>query len=217
MTTTVHLRGGGAGGARRGRHVPGRPARRRFRIPTVAGRWTLDSFSESLDGFRFFAGLPEDNAAYDYRRWAWESAALDLALGRRARRSRDAVGRVARPVHYVVSTRVTNVRAAARALSRRSLQARPGSDWSDETIDRLAALGRVDTADFKGVYRGSFGQPPNPALHADRGSVPEPGSRIPDSTTRPTRCCVRTGTGSRGTRRSTRSQTWRRCRSRRAA
>jgi hypothetical protein len=41
----------------------------------------------------------------------------------------------------------------------------PGPDWSDETIDRLSELGRVDTADFKGVFRGSFGQPPNPGLY----------------------------------------------------
>ena len=39
---------------------------------------------------------------------------------------------------------------------------------------RLAELGVVDTADFKGVYRGDFGQPPNPdALPTDRRSVPE--------------------------------------------
>ena len=41
----------------------------------------------------------------------------------------------------------------------------PDPDWGDETIDRLAELDRVDTADFKGVYRGSFGQPPNPELY----------------------------------------------------
>ena len=41
----------------------------------------------------------------------------------------------------------------------------PGPEWDDETIDRLSELGVVDTADFKGVYRGDFGQPPNPALY----------------------------------------------------
>jgi hypothetical protein len=41
----------------------------------------------------------------------------------------------------------------------------PGPEWDDDTIDRLAELGVVDTADFKGVYRGDFGQPPNPGLY----------------------------------------------------
>ncbi len=134
-------------------------------VPAVAGSWTLESFSESLDGFRFFAGLPEDNAAYDYRRWAWESAALDLALTQAGTNLADAVGRVARPVTYVVSTRVTNVESLLEVYPELRFKLDPGPDWSDETIDRLAELGRVDTADFKGVYRGSFGQPPNPRLY----------------------------------------------------
>ena len=79
VTTIVHLRGGGKEGlgedvtylADLHDDVP---------VPDVAGSWTLGSFSESLEGFRWFSELPEDNAAFDYRRWAWESAALDLAL-----------------------------------------------------------------------------------------------------------------------------------------
>ena len=134
-------------------------------VPDVAGSWTLESFSESLEGFQFFAGLPEDNAAFDYRRWAWESAALDLALSQAGTNLADAVGRVARPVTYVVSTRVTNVEPLLELYPDARFKLDPGSDWSDETIDRLAELGRVDTADFKGVYRGSFGQPPNPRLY----------------------------------------------------
>jgi len=134
-------------------------------LPAVAGRWTLDSFSESLNGFRFFADLLEDNAAQDYRRWAWESAALDLALSQAGTNLADAVGRERRPVRYVVSTRVTNVEPLLELYPDLRFKLDPGSDWSDETIERLSELGRVDTADFKGVYRGSFGQPPDPRLY----------------------------------------------------
>jgi hypothetical protein len=164
VTTIVQLRGGGKEGlgedvtylADLHDDVP---------VPEVAGRWTLDSFSESLDGFGFFADLPEDNAAQDYRRWAWESAALDLALSQAGTNLADVLGRARRPVTYVVSTRVTNVEPLLEVYPDLRFKLDPGPDWSDETIDRLSELGRVDTADFKGVYRGSFGQPPDPRLY----------------------------------------------------
>ncbi len=41
----------------------------------------------------------------------------------------------------------------------------PGPEWSDELIDELAELGRVDTADFKGVFRGDFGNLPDAGLY----------------------------------------------------
>jgi L-alanine-DL-glutamate epimerase-like enolase superfamily enzyme len=163
-TTIVQLRGGGEEGlgedvtylADLHENVP---------VPEVAGSWTLDSFSESLDGFRFFADLPDDNAAQDYRRWSWESAALDLALSQAGTNLADLLGRDRRPVRYVVSTRVTKVDAVLEAYPGARFKLDPGPDWTDETIDRLSELGCVDTADFKGVYRGSFGQPPDPPFY----------------------------------------------------
>ena len=164
VTTIVQLRGGGEEGlgedvtylADLHDDVP---------VPPVAGSWTLGSFSESLDGFGWFADLPEDNAAFEYRRWAWESAALDLALSQAGLTLADAVGKVARPVTYVISTRVTNVEPLLEVYPDARFKLDPDPDWGDETIDRLAALDRIDTADFKGVYRGTFGQPPNPELY----------------------------------------------------
>jgi hypothetical protein len=68
-------------------------------------------------------------------------------------------------VTYVISTRVTNVEPLLGVYPDARFKLDPDPDWGDETIDRLAELDRVDTADFKGVYRGSFGQPPNPELY----------------------------------------------------
>ncbi len=164
VTTTVHLRGGGAEG--RGEDVTYQPdLHDPFPVPDVVGRWTLGSFSDSLEGFRFFEVEPEDHAAFDYRRWGWESAALDLALSQAGMRLGDVVGREPRPVTYVVSTRVDKVWRVLGLYSDARFKLDPDPDWSDDTIDRLAESGRVDTADFKGVYRGSFGQPPNPQLY----------------------------------------------------
>jgi L-alanine-DL-glutamate epimerase-like enolase superfamily enzyme len=132
----------------------------------VAGTWTLDSLSASLDGFPFFGDQPQDRAAFDYRRWAWESAALDLALRQAGTTLADMLGRERRPVTYVVSTRVVNVRPLLELYPGLRFKLDPDKDWSDDVIDELAALDCVDTADFKGVYRGEFGFPADPVLYA---------------------------------------------------
>ena len=164
VTTIVHLHGGGRQGL--GEDVTYQAdLHESVPMPEVVGRWTLDSFSESFEGFRFFGGATEDAAAYDYRRWAWESAALDLALSQAETGIAEVLGRTRRPVTYVVSTRVTNVLPLLELYPEMRFKLDPGPDWSDETIDRLAELACVDTADFKGVYRGSFGQPPDPRLY----------------------------------------------------
>jgi hypothetical protein len=164
VTTTVHLGGGGQEGL--GEDVTYQPELHEdFPLPDVAGRWTLASFSESLEGFQFFHGLPEDQAGVDYRRWAWESAALDLALRQAGSSLGAVVGRTPGPVTYVVSTRVTKVTPLLELYPEMRFKLDPGPDWSDETIDALAERDCVDTADFKGVYRGSFGQPPDPRLY----------------------------------------------------
>ena len=75
------------------------------------------------------------------------------------------VGREPRPVTYVVSTRAANVATLLELYPQLRFKLDPDSQWSDDFIDRLSELGCVDTADFKGVYRGSFGQPPEAPLY----------------------------------------------------
>jgi hypothetical protein len=164
VTTTVHLRGGGEEGL--GEDVTYQAdLHDTFPEPAVGGRWTIASFSESLEGFSFFETELPDNAATDYRRWGWESAALDLAL-RQARTSlAEVTGRERQPLRYVVSTRIEKVPRVLELYPQMHFKLDPGPEWDDATIDRLSELGVVETADFKGVYRGDFGQPPNPALY----------------------------------------------------
>jgi hypothetical protein len=154
--TVVVLRGGGEEG--RGEEVdydPDAQARfqaRRGELP-LAGRHTVDSFS------LLQAGQTE------YRRWAFESAALDLALRQAGRSLAGALGRQVRPLRFVVSTRVTNVERWLELSPELRFKLDPDRDWATETIERLAATGRVDTLDFKGIYRAEFGSPPNPELY----------------------------------------------------
>ncbi|MDQ3778262.1 MAG: hypothetical protein M3310_05275, partial [Actinomycetota bacterium] len=115
VTTQIRLRGGGEEGAGEdvtydaGDHDRLHAA---ARLP-LAGEWTLESFSRRLDSLQLFPEPPAMPAFHDYRRWAFESAALDLAL-RQARRSlADALGREPRPVTFVVSMRLGERSTAA--------------------------------------------------------------------------------------------------------
>ena len=46
----------------------------------LAGRFTLASFAERLAALSLFAAAPQREVSQHYRTWAYESAALDLAL-----------------------------------------------------------------------------------------------------------------------------------------
>ncbi len=67
------------------------------------GRTTLDGFSRALDRLDPFPRAPLNPASRLYRRWALESAALDLALRQAGRSLSEALGRAPAPVEFVVS------------------------------------------------------------------------------------------------------------------
>src|SRR6185503_13604786 len=84
VTTTIHLQGGGEEGL--GEDVTYDPDQQRSQqargpeLP-LAGDWTLDTFSQHLDTLDLFGGEEPSMPAFrHYRRWAFESAAADLAL-----------------------------------------------------------------------------------------------------------------------------------------
>src|SRR6185312_13107457 len=93
-----------------------------------------------------------------YRRWAFESAALDLALRQNGLALQAAVERVTMPVNFVVSTRVEDAAGLAPLRELRGsdptlrfkLDATP--QWSSDLVAELAALGCVDVVDMKGHY-----------------------------------------------------------------
>jgi hypothetical protein len=154
--TVVVLRGGGEEG--RGEEVDYNPViqqefqARRSELP-VAGEHTLDSFSLLQSG------------QTEYRRWALESAALDLALRQAGKRLGEAVGRTPQPVRFVVSTRIANVLRWLELYPDIRFKLDPDREWTDELVAELSAAGVVDTTDFKGIYRGDFGSPPDAELY----------------------------------------------------
>jgi hypothetical protein len=162
VTTVVRLRGGGEEGL--GEDVTWYAEahdREQAAGPVLplAGTWTLDSFSAALE-------IPEP-----HRRWAYESAALDLALRQAGRTLAETVGREPRPVTFVVSPGLgspPSSRTVRRWLAldpdlRFKLD--PASDWSQELIEELAATRAVVTTDFKAYYRVEGDARPDPELY----------------------------------------------------
>ncbi len=162
VTTVVHLQGGGAEGL--GEDVTWYPEahdREQAAGPVLplAGSWTLEELSGALE-------IPEP-----HRRWAYESAALDLALRQAGQAFAELVGREPRPVSFVVSPGLGD--PPSSGVVRRWLaldptlrfKLDPASSWNDELIAELAATGAVVTADLKAYYGGENDPPPDPKLY----------------------------------------------------
>ena len=169
LSTLIRLRGGGHEGVGEDvtydalDHVALQDAG-----PTLplAGSYTLDSFSERLGELDLFPTPPVREVSREYRRWGFESAALDLALRQAGRSLGDAVGREPRPVNFVVSMRLaepgsTGPETPARLLGllekypTTRFKLDPTNTWSQELVEELAATGAVDSVDLKGFYKGT--------------------------------------------------------------
>jgi L-alanine-DL-glutamate epimerase-like enolase superfamily enzyme len=135
------------------------------RLP-LAGEHTVDSFSRLLGGVDLFPEPPGNAVFRSYRRWGFESAALDLALRQAGTSLADALGREARPVTYVVSTRATDLGPLLERYPELRFKLDPTAEWTDELVASLAALDRVAVADLKGAYEGTpVDNPPDPELY----------------------------------------------------
>jgi len=171
VTTLVHLRGAGEEGVGEDVTYTAEDHPPPSDLP-LGGSFTIDSFSQLLETLTLFTSPPQMPAWQDYRRWAFESAALDLALRQAGRSLADAVGREPRPVTFVTSRRLVDPPSVDQI--QRWLDLYPGlrfkldptSDWTDELVAELAATGAIDSVDLKGQYEGtSVDQPPDPDLY----------------------------------------------------
>jgi L-alanine-DL-glutamate epimerase-like enolase superfamily enzyme len=157
VTTTVVLAGAGETGL--GEDVT-YEAEMHDEVPEelmLAGTWSLQDFSHRLDEF--------EELTEGFRRWAVESAGLDLALRQNELGLGEAFGRQELPVRFVVST---------RAAPERWLEVAPElefkldaeKDWDRPLLRGLRELDRVRVVDLKAYYHGTVVDlPPDPELY----------------------------------------------------
>ena len=131
----------------------------------LAGEWTLGGFCAHLAGVKQWTEEPPWDLAHNWRNWAYESAALDLALRQAGTSIGDALGRAPRPVQFVNSFGLGDPPQFATLRKRLDryphlrfkLDAEP--TWSRDLLEEVASTGAVDTIDFKGQYGLEVKQP----------------------------------------------------------
>jgi hypothetical protein len=132
----------------------------------LTGYATLGEFCEFIGEVDTFPAEPQREVSRRYRRWAFESAALDLALRQAGTGLAGALDREPRPVSFVCSMRLaapegggpSSIAPLRRKLDRYpSLRFKldPVNDWTDELIAELVGTGAVDSLDLKGFYKGT--------------------------------------------------------------
>jgi L-alanine-DL-glutamate epimerase-like enolase superfamily enzyme len=138
----------------------------------LAGRWTLGSFAEHLRTLDLFPQPTERPEFRLYRNWAFDSAALDLALRQNATTLYAALGRECAPLSFVASLRLGEPPSLDPLLRR--LEIAPGlrfkldptPSWDAELIAHLVSLGAVESVDLKGQYEGTIvDNPADPELY----------------------------------------------------
>jgi L-alanine-DL-glutamate epimerase-like enolase superfamily enzyme len=144
----------------------------------LAGKRTLGEFCDLVGGLDLFPVDPVRDVSRRYRRWAFESAALDLALRQAGQSLHEVVGREMRPLTFVVSLRLGTPPTIEPVRKRLALypglrfKLDPTNEWTDELIAELVATGAVDSVDLKGLYVGTV---------VDAGADPELYRRVAEA------------------------------------
>jgi L-alanine-DL-glutamate epimerase-like enolase superfamily enzyme len=138
----------------------------------LQGSFTLASFCEHVEALQLFPQPPQREVSARYRTWAYQSAALDLALRQAGTSLHAALAREPEPVRFVVSLRLGEPPSLTPVSHRLELypwlrfKLDPTSEWDEALIEALVRTGAVDSVDFKGFYSGTIvDQPADPVLY----------------------------------------------------
>jgi L-alanine-DL-glutamate epimerase-like enolase superfamily enzyme len=129
-------------------------------VHDLTGPQTLGDFTELIESLDLFPTKgPEREVSRLYRRWSFDSAALDLALRQADTNLSALVGREAQPLSFVVSTRLGDAPELTPVTSRLKIQPGlqfkldPTGEWTEEIVAALAETGAVESVDFKSFYK----------------------------------------------------------------
>ena len=141
-------------------------------LPNLTGEYTLAEFSEAVADASLFPKPPERPVSRNYRRWALESAVLDLALRQQETDLETLLDRRCEPVRFVTSMRLGDPPTTDRvdALRERvpgvEFKLDPTTAWDDGLVATLADTDRVRILDLKGHYEGTdVDSPADPVLY----------------------------------------------------
>jgi hypothetical protein len=161
VTTVVHLRGAGAEGL--GEDVsPYETEDDTLHVLApelpLTGEWTLGALCDRLHELDQWPVAPRFELARRWRNWAFESAALDLALNQAGRALHEVVARSPRPLRFVNSLGLGDPPAFDPLRGRIELypdvrfKLDVTAAWTPELIAEVAATDAVEIVDFKGQY-----------------------------------------------------------------
>ncbi len=174
-TTVIHLHGSGVEGVGEDvtYAVDDQEALQRSgtQLP-LAGSFTVGTFAEHLRSLDLFPVPTQRSEFRLYRNWAFDSAALDLALRQAGTTLHAALGREPQPVTFVASLRLGEP-PSLEPIKRRleiapalRFKLDPTPSWDESLISELVALGVVDSVNLKGQYEGTIvDNPADPALY----------------------------------------------------
>ncbi|HMY25652.1 MAG TPA: hypothetical protein PLO12_05425 [Solirubrobacterales bacterium] len=132
----------------------------------LTGPNTVGEFCELIGGLDLFPSPPERDVSRLYRRWAFESAALDLALWQAGTSLAGYLDRPLNPLTFVASmglaggpggtkSDVGRLRVKLDRYPDLKFKLDPSLDWDDALIGELVETGAVNTLDLKGQYKGT--------------------------------------------------------------
>jgi L-alanine-DL-glutamate epimerase-like enolase superfamily enzyme len=206
VTTRIRLRGGGFDGLGEDvshydteettLHVAGQ-------VFPLAGAWTLESFCDHLARIDQWPVPAQWDMMERWRNWAFESAALDLALAQAGRPLHEVLGREPAPVRFVNSLGLGDP-PTFDPIARR-LAAHPDLrfkldvtwQWPASLIDEVAATGAVEIVDFKGHYGLEMGELPALLAMYERAIAAFPDALLEDAHDLPEVASLLAGEGHR--------------------
>ncbi|MCO8255323.1 hypothetical protein NKF26_16070 [Haladaptatus sp. AB618] len=159
VTTEIVLRGGGETG--RGEDVTYDADDQHGLADAefdLTGSYTFDEFSEALADIDLFPVGPSRADFRHFRQWAFESAALDLALRQADTDLASLLDRTPEPVRFVVSMRLGDPPSAERVRQWLDIDPELGfkldatAEWDDDFVAELASTDRIRIVDMKAEY-----------------------------------------------------------------